>query len=82
MDRLMTFKELFEVILLFEEQYKLSDVKCVRSYFKFFLTEGSYENPQENQVGGICVRRLSVCHEHKVSATTYFSLRKIMARQS
>jgi hypothetical protein len=48
---------------------KISDAKFVRSYLELFLGGGSYENPRENQVGGICVRA-RLYHEYKMSATT------------
>jgi hypothetical protein len=65
-----------EVILAFEERYKDIGTK-LRCYLELFLGGGSYENPQENEVGGICFRA-RLCHEHKMSATTnnFFFMKK------
>jgi hypothetical protein len=55
---------------------RILDAKFVRSYLELFLGRGSYENPRENQVGGICFGSSTVS-EHKMSTTTItFSLRK------
>jgi hypothetical protein len=45
-----------QVILAFEDRYRISDAKFVRYYLELFLGGGSCENPRENQVGGICFR--------------------------
>jgi hypothetical protein len=49
-----------DVILAFEELYKVSDAKFLRCYVELFLWEGSYENPRENQVSGISFRSPTV----------------------
>jgi hypothetical protein len=48
------------VILVFGEWYKDADAKFVRCYLELFLGGGSYENPPENQVSGICFQSSTV----------------------
>jgi hypothetical protein len=49
------------VILAFEERYKDTGCQvCKVFYPKLFLGGRSYENPREDQVGGICFRSPTV----------------------
>jgi hypothetical protein len=59
------------------------DAKFVRCYPELFLGGGSYENPQEYQVGGICFRRPTVSRaydEHNYEEL--FPCEERMARES
>jgi hypothetical protein len=54
MNYLMMLKDHLRLFWHLRNGIKLSDVKFVRSYLELFLKDGSFENPQENQVGGFC----------------------------
>lgn len=71
----MTLKEHTRLFWRSRNGTNLSDVKFLSSYLKLFLREGSYGNPQENQVSGICILSPTVW-SIKPSATTNFSLER------
>jgi hypothetical protein len=61
MDYLLTFKAHLRLYWRFRDGIKPSDAKFLRNYLKLFLRKGSYKNPGENQVSGICISS----HEHE-----------------
>jgi hypothetical protein len=60
MNYLTTIKEHMKLLWLSRNVTKLQVAKFLRCHLELILREGSYENPQENQVGWICIRRPTV----------------------
>jgi hypothetical protein len=60
MNYVTTLKEHLRLFWRLRNGTKVSDAKFIRRYLELFLGGGSYENPRENQVGGICFRSPTV----------------------
>jgi hypothetical protein len=60
MNYLTSLQEHLRLFCRLRNGTKISDAKFVRLYLEIFPGGGSYENPTENKVGGICFRSPTV----------------------